>query len=216
MKKLLIFFLILIIPMTVHASPYCDYNEYNEILKKAGNVNIMVDYKELEDSAVFTITLYNIQADEYIVNNETGNKYYYADTNNGIISFNNITEPKIYKFTIYSTLNQCDDSALATLYATVPTYNKYYKNKLCEGIEDYKLCQRWSTIDLTYEEFKSQIDSYKASKIEEADKDDTYKSIFDYMLDFYLKYYYYLLPSIIVISIISIFIIKKRENKFKL
>ena len=45
---------------------------------------------------------------------------------------------------------------------------------------------------------------------------DDYKSIFDYMIEFYLEYYYYLLPGIIVILSAIIIISKRKENKLKL
>lgn len=215
MKKIILFIALLLIPLTVDAY-YCNYDDYNKALKKAQNVNIMFSYEMVDNRPIFTIQIYNLDREQYIVDEKNEITYYYNDAVDGVITIKNVTEPMIYKYGVYSDENYCDLSALATLYVTIPTYNKYYSDSSCLGIENYKLCQKWSSIDMNYEEFKKNINNYKESLIKKGEVIEEYKSIYEIIFAFYLKYYYIILPSIIVVGSILILIIKKRENKFNL
>lgn len=215
MKKIILFFVLLLIPIGVDAY-YCDYDAYNRALKKASNVNIMSDYEIIEDVAVFNIKIYNLESNQYVIDEKNGIRYNYSEAIDGVLTIHNITVPMVYKFGIYSHENFCDTNALATLYAEIPTYNKFYKDDACKGIENYKLCQKWSSINMTYDEFKKGVSEYKNSLIKEEEKIEEYKGIYEIIFDFYLKYYYLLLPGIIVVGVISIIVIKKKENKFGL
>lgn len=214
MKKIIIFLVLFLIPLKISA--YCDYDSYNLALKKAGHVNIMTSYEIKENEALFTIKIYNLSSGQTIIDDTTGKQYTFANAVDGAITISNIKTPKTYKFNVYSEENTCNIDPLSTLYAEVPAYNKYYSDNVCKGIENYKLCQRWSTINMTYDEFKQNIQEYKNSLIKTDEQTDKYKSIFDYILEFYIQYYYYILPGIIILSVASILIIKKRENKFNL
>lgn len=210
MKKLLVFLLLFLFPLSHIEAFYCNYKEYEEVRKQASNVNIMTEYRE-EDVAYFKITIYNLLESQYVVDRNSGVTYYPTD---GLIILDNITEASVNTFDVYSTLNTCDNKPLSILYSTIPSYNKYYKDDLCKGIENYKLCQRWSSIDMTYDDFKKNILEYKYSLIKkDLDIVDDYKSIFDYMMEFYLEYYYYLLPTVIIGLLAIIVVLKKRENK---
>lgn len=215
MKKIILFIALLLIPLSVDAY-YCDYTTYNNALKKAQNVNIMSSYEMVDDKPVFIIQIYNLDSHQYIIDEKNQITYYYKDAVDGVITITNVTEPMVYKYGVYSDENYCDLSALATLYITIPAYNRYYKDDSCKGIENYKLCQKWSSVSITYDEFKRNISSYKESLIKKEETKETYKSIYEIIFEFYLKYYYIILPIIIVVGSISILIIKKRENKFNL
>ena len=211
MKKFLLFLLLLLIPISSKAY-YCDYDDYNEFRKKASNVNLMVDYEIILDEARFTITLYNIKEEQYIYDVKNDKTYYY-DGNDSIEIV--VTKPGSYSFEVYSEDNYCDNNYLNKLFVEIPIYNPFYKDDLCIGIENYKYCQRWFSKKLDYSEFVDSVTQYKESlKVEEIIVEDDYKSIFDYMLEFYLKYWFIILPAIIVVCSIFIVILRKKENKF--
>ena len=67
---------------------------------------------------------------------------------------------------------------------------------------------------MTYEEFKKQINDYRNSNIEtEPNIEDTYKSIYEIILDFYIKYYYVILQLIIVVGGIVLAVNKQKSSK---
>lgn len=213
MKKILMFLMFLFLPIGVNAY-YCNYDDYNEAQKKALNVNYFVDYEIIDDKAIFTITLYNIRNYQSIIDVNNQKTYSYGGKDYIRI---NVTEPGIYKYEIYSNENYCDDNYLNKIFVEIPTYNKYYKDELCKGIENYKYCQKWFSTKVEYDEFKKAVYEYKEKiKAEEPNQKEEYKSIYEYLLEFYLNYWFILLPIIIVVGITGIIIIKKRENKFKL
>ena len=126
-----------------------------------------------------------------------------------------VTKPGSYSFQIYSEDNYCDNNYLNKLFVEIPTYNSLYKDELCVGIENYKYCQKWFSKKIEYDEFVDNVTQYKESlKKEEVIVDEEYKSIFDYLLEFYLNWWYVILPFIIVGCIVSIIMLKKRENRF--
>ena len=199
-------------PLTTKAY-YCDYEDYKEVQKKASNVNIMIDYEIINDEALFTITLYNIKEDQYIFDTKSKTTYNYSGSDTIKVQ---VREPDVYSFEIYSYDNYCDDNYLNKLFAEIPRYNKYYKDKLCTGIENFKYCQKWFGTSITYDEFKKGVAEYKKNLNEEIVEEEEYKSIQEYILEFYLKYWYIILPIIIVSCLIGIILKRKQENKFNL
>ena len=213
MKKIIVFLMLLIIPLKTEAY-YCNYEKYNIAQKKASNVNLMVNYEIVDNEATFIVTIYNLQKYQRIVQDSNKKEYKYNGNDSIILR---LKESGIHKFYVYSSENICDEKPLKTLYAEIPSYNKYYNDPLCVGLENYKYCQKWSSLDITYDEFKKGILEYKDKINVDLEKtDDSYKSIYDYILEFYLNYWFILLPSIIVVCLIGIYILKKRENKFGL
>lgn len=213
MRKVIIFLLLLVIPIKADAY-YCNYEKYNIVQKKASNVNLMVDYQIVNDEAIFIITVYNLQQHQRIVRDSNKKVYNYNGNDSVIIR---LKEPGMHKFYVYSDENVCDESPLKTLYAELPSYNKYYNDPLCGGLESHKYCQKWSSIDITYDEFKKGISEYRDKvKFEEEVIEENYKSIYEYILEFYLDSWFIILPVIIAGCLIGIFILKKRENKFGL
>lgn len=212
MKKLIFFLILFSLSFNVKAY-YCDYEYYAQLQKKASNVNIMTDYEIVNDKAIFTITIYNIKEDQYIINTKNNARYTYNST--GLVEIQ-VNQPGIYSFEVYSNDNYCNKNYLNKLVAEIPTYNKYYKDKLCTGIESFKYCQKWFGVSITYDEFKKAVSDYKESLKVEDEVEDDYISIQDYILDFYIKYWYIILPSIIVVCLLGIYLKLKQENKFNL
>lgn len=213
MKKILIFFILFIIPLKTSAY-YCNYDDYNMARKQANNVNYFVDYKIENDKAIFTITIYNIRNNQTIKDVKNNKSYSYNGKEYIKID---VTTSGMYTFEVYSSENYCDENYLNKLFVEIPKYNKYYKDDLCKGIENFKYCQKWFSTDISYSDFKKAITEYKDKKVEiEENEIDDYKSIYEYILEFYLDYYFIILPIIIVICLIGIAIKKKKENEFNL
>ena len=80
------------------------------------------------------------------------------------------------------------------------------------------MCQKWATVNYSYDELETLVNEYKNGTNKESIIDDniTYeKGFLNKLVDFYIDYYYYLLIGIIVIFGMII-VIKKRKDKFKL
>jgi hypothetical protein len=103
MKKIIIFLVLFLVPIKISA--YCDYDSYNLALKKASNVNIMTTYEIKDNEAIFTIKIYNLEANQTIVDESANKTYTFANAVDGVITISNIKVPKTYKFSVYSDEN---------------------------------------------------------------------------------------------------------------
>ena len=92
-------------------------------------------------------------------------------------------------------------------------YNQYYNDPICNGVT-YKYCNKWQKNDFTYEEFIKNVEEYKNTKNIIVEEPNEVKGIFDYIMEFYISYYYIILPTIILISVIYIYINRKKNDLF--
>ena len=58
------------------------------------------------------------------------------------------------------------------------------------------------------------IDGQAYHTLEEPIKKEEVKGIFDYIIEFYLDYYYFILPGVIVICFVGIYIYNKKHDLF--
>ena len=137
-------------------------------------------FKQVEDkfTAVYeydleqktnTVTIYNPDWDKYRLlvdfNDESTCKNI-----NGYIVCSNI-ETGNYEVSLSGKSNTCD-TTLKTIKVKVSQYNKYYNDPLCEGIEEFVLCQKTYDKDIDYETFKSRVNTYKKSKEKEINQEE--------------------------------------------
>ena len=170
----------------------------------------------LNDEVLFTITIYNLRPNQYVIDiiNNKRYDYGYNKDNESEIVIENITESGVYKFEVYSKDNTCNENALNTLYVTLPTYNKYYKDNLCKGIESYKLCQKWFGTSISYDRFKKEIENYKNTLNQEDDfEEEKEETFFDYLINLYINTYYIVLPLFIILLLIPIYSIYQKKYK---
>lgn len=209
MKKYLFLFLLLCFPFGVKA--YCDVTNTPRLQKIANNLTFSYDYIEKDDGVTFNVTFYNMNKYLYIV--DINNKMTYKFNNNNSISINGYKDGTKIEYRIYADA-MCKDEYLKTIYINLPTYNKYYTDELCKGIESYKYCNKWVSATFTYYDFNQAIKAYKESLIEDEPiiTEDTKVSILDEIISFYIKYYIYILPSIIIIFILVIVYLKNKDN----
>ena len=213
--KLFIMLILLIILFPIKTNALvCSNQDMVKLKSMAQNITTNYDYKEENNNVTFNITFSNLSPDLYLVDVTNKKNYYY---NNTEMTYNGYKSGESYKFKVYSTNSLCDTSVLYTVYVTLPYFNSYYNNELCKGIEEYELCQKWSSVNISYNEFKNKVDKYKEVIEEENNENNTdneVKGIFDYIRDFYISYYYIILPLIILISIIYIYNKNKKNDLF--
>lgn len=226
MKRKIFFtiFILLFSIVNVKALNYrgCDSSTISRLKSLITNVNLSYDYKMINGSPSFDVTINNVPTGVYFVDTNDiyfgsiKKRYNFSDTQNGEITiYDYSTEGGTYSF--YSSLPGCDEILLGKKYYKFPTYNKYYGNRLCEGISTYSLCQKWVNVNYSYDEFEQKINEYKNNKEKNENIENVIyqKTIIDYIVEFYTKYYYYLLIGVIVIFG-GIIIVKNKREKIKL
>lgn len=212
--KLILFTLILILPLKVFGA--CTVDDKIRYLSLASNITTSYDYTEDNDRVTFSITIHNVHKD-LVVKDTINNKSYSSnrnDLNNYTIS--NLKDGTNYSFSIYAKRGDCSYKLLNTVYVNLPRYNKYYKDPICNGLENYNLCQRWGEIgNINYETFKEKVEEYKKETvIEEEIKDNNKKSlsIIESLGDFWAKYYLYITIGTIALLTPIIIIVNKKSR----
>ena len=79
----------------------------------------------------------------------------------------------IQEFVILGNTNTCNDE-LKREKIEIPEYkiNKYYNTQYCEGIEEFVLCQKEYTEEITEEDFIKRSDIYKESKLQKEQEEE--------------------------------------------
>lgn len=202
-------FLIILFPMNVKGL-ICDNAAKVRLQKLAQNITTSYDYVESNGMVTFDITFNNLSNELYLVDVFNKRNFNYSGNTLVLGGFQSGTN---YKFEVRSTNVYCDGSVLYYLYVTTPSYNPYYTNPICNGIS-YKYCNKWQKNDFTYEEFIKNVEEYKKTLDKETIIKEDIKGIFDYIIDFYISYYYIVLPIIIIVSLFYILINRKKNDLF--
>ena len=209
MKKLLLMILLLVIPTIEVNGYYCDYQDVAKYKKIASNINYRYEYEEVDGNVVFHVTLVNLNPALYLVDS---NSNIYNYTSNEIVVDAKSGENLI--FYVYPTDTFCDDKFIYTIRIQMPTYNIYYNDPICAGIEYYSLCNKWSTHNLTYEKFAQNVLNYKESlkNTEIVQIEEEPRGLLYYVIEFLLNYYYIILITIIITCSIGIYVRSKKSN----
>lgn len=207
-----IVFLILLFAVPFYVKADCTYNEKVRLQKLAGNVNFSYHYTETEHSIIFNITVSNLTSELYMID-QTTKKTYYANNEDFVIE--GYTPGSTVQFDFYVRDSSCETKSIFTNYVTLPSYNPYYKNEICKGIEEYKFCQKWLKHNMTYKEFYNNVLNYKTKEIEKVKEEEKkVKEEFDWaiVIDFWAKYYVYILLAIIIIGGVTLYLYDKNTD----
>lgn len=147
---------ILFLPSKIEA--YCDNSTVSLMQQYSKDVTYSYTYNETNDNVTFDITFTNLKS-TLLIKNPIDNKYY---TNYSETTIKNLKPNTSYNFEIYAS-GLCPSTPLKTLYIELPGYNKYYKDEICNGLEEFKYCQKWINLPFDYEKLKSEVTKYKES-----------------------------------------------------
>ena len=210
MKKIIIIFvLMLLIPAVKVKAYYCNYLDVANYKKIAYNVNYMYEYVEKNGEITFNVTLVNLNKDIYFIDTTTGKKHTFTNPEITLTGYN---DGEIIKYNFYANDIYCDGSIINTLIVSLPKYNPYYNDKECEGIENFSLCQKWYSHNLTYEQFLKKIGEYKKENNTEEEIIKNVENDWRMFIIEFLVNYYYILIIIIVLCFFGIYYINKKEN----
>lgn len=120
-----------------------------------------------------------------------------------------------YQFNYYANTNDtCNTMLLLTKSLKLPSFNHYSLDPLCEEINDYYLCDRWYTTNLSRSDFEKKVTAYKTSLINKSSQEKLpLKNNWDVLIDWIINNYNTLLVSIIIVGITFIIIIKINEKR---
>lgn len=210
MKKL-VFALLLLIPCCVKAQ-YCNYVDLAGFKKEAGNITYSYDYSIQGDNALFDIKLNNLNQNLFFKINDK----IYTYTRNELVlkGFNSGEKIVIY---VYTNNEECKDEILRVININLPKYNPYYQLDICNGLENYSLCQKWSNHNYSKTDFIIKVNEYKESLKKDEDKkpDDVIDSkteLIDDIITFFISYYYYILGGIILICVVAMIVSNKKDS----
>lgn len=206
-KYILILLFLCLIPNKIEAS--CTSLEKARLKKIVSNINISYDYEIVDNDAVFSIKLNNLNSEIYFI--DLNGKLYQPYDNEEVV-LENYEDGKSYTLSFYGT-DTCLNKNVGNLYINTPSYNPYYKLTVCDNAREFELCQRWASHSLTLFQFKEKVNEYK--KIKGIIDDSEVKkeiSIIDFAFSFIRMYGIYIAIGIAVIIFIIKFIRYKKDS----
>ena len=119
------------------------------------------------------------------------------------------------RYDFYS--KDCPSQVLASIRLNLPSYNSYYKDEVCKGVESYSLCQKWSSHNLSYEKFLERVTNYKNSLISEPEPlpEPTVNelSITQIIINFLLDYYVIIL-IVLILGLVGVYMLSKKDDVY--
>lgn len=115
----------------------------------------------------FEIAIKNITDSIYVVvKNDYSNDvftYHYADTENGLKTFESIATDEAVNFTfeVKSENESCKDEDYRKISLTTPIYNYYYRYPFCSDNPKNKVCKMFVTEKISSKEFSTEVNAKK-------------------------------------------------------
>lgn len=227
---LLFIFYLLFLPSSAFAEDTCNTIELNK-LKTIANASkityqyidnfIITDEDELfgpvsDSENRFLISANNL-SDKYYILSVLDGKYITYDINREVPSVQSIRSyvggiNLIFEYYASDT-TACPNVKLKSSFIKLPKYNAYSKDKLCKGIEEYELCNKWYSGIIDKNTFANDIAAYKKS-VENGKAIELEKgTVIDSIINFVSVNYLTILVSIIIIGILGIVFTKYFEKR---
>ncbi|MBE6150947.1 MAG: hypothetical protein E7162_03955 [Firmicutes bacterium] len=222
-KNLLIIILILVISffkIEVEAAS-CTTEEKKALKQEAQAIEIIANL-DSEESPIhehyYTIS-FNNWSNKFYIEDSKGTIYQMTPGHTSEKKYGNYAPGSVITFKVYGAYKQtCAYTLMATIRVTFPHYNDYYLSPLCEGIEEYALCQRTYSGKIESEAwFEEQIKKYKAS-LEKQEEPEKETNIIDEITKYLSENPYIIVIAIVVILLIIVIVIrsiKTNKNKIK-
>lgn len=219
MKKVFLILELFFVLFPVMVRAYtCSKEQTSRYEKLASQIHSTYDYRETNDGIVFDIIFHNVHPELYIADYDTFDYHVKYIAEQGIILAEGYLPSKTYNFKVLNEKSGCDTQIISNISITLPYYNHYYDEPLCEGISEFSLCKKWSNIgNLTEREFKNSVEEYIKQKenIGQNVQDLKEKTNWDEIRDFVAKYYIYIVIVILLIATIIAYLINyNKKNKW--
>lgn len=215
MKRLGIFLVCLFVFPLVTNAATCNSKTMSNISSLANNVNIVYEVDTSKKTPVFTITLSNLTTDMIVFDRNAAKTYKGFSNTGSELSIKTNTSGS-YSFIIYS--KQCKEQ-VATKSVSLPTYNVFYGDKLCDGLDTCDVCQKWYGSNKDRKAFEQGIQECKRKKnivVEEEEKPVPQdKAWYESLADIFLKFWWaIIILMIVVIGIYYAIRAKQKKNEY--
>ena len=180
--------MVAMMPIIIDASE-CSNEDKERLQNLANNVSVILEEQENDKfSAIFSDVSTQLR-----IFNPNNWLYYRNITGNeiGKVKIGDLNLGNTFQFQINSASSICLVEKIRTITVNVPNKNPYYGGEVCNDAKDYSLCQKWTTVNMIYDEFVKKINKYveDSKNINKGNNDinsDAQKFNF---FDFYEKYY---------------------------
>ena len=213
-KTKLIIVMIFAFIISFNVSAECSIDELSRLKNTATNIQFVYYPYEDNGNTKFNLIISNSKDFTFY------NNFIQVDSNmygeNGEIRINGLNPGENYTFYFYSTSDNCFGNEVYRKTISLPKTNPYFNDPVCSGKEEFDLCSKWKEIAMSYDEFVEKVNSYqKQEKTEEKIEVIQEETLLDMLIEIYLKYYWLILGSIVVIGVTIIIILRRKDDLFK-
>lgn len=200
MKKYKYLLLSLLIPLLFPIITYAECSKEDIDNFKEIEEQYKVTYEFDKETKLYSITFHNPNPEKY------GYTIEHDDTELDLTTIKEEeftqenTNPGKYEIRVITTNGECKNQ-LKKITLELSKYNSYSEDPICEGIEDFVLCQPTYDKEIDYDTFVSRVNTYKKNLKEENAKEEKLQVKEENKIIEYIK------ENIIQIIIITIFII---------
>lgn len=204
-----------LIPNIVNAE--CNPSDKERLQKLANNISVTLEEYEENGGTYFKATFTGLSK-ELRIYSDRKHFYYYNYSNNVIDEVElHVYSGRTYQFTVNGN-STCPYNNFRTITISIPSYNPYYKDQICDNASEYRLCQKWYQNDLSYDEFINDVNNYISNRQNnDSNGNNAGNSYDDYYFDFNFGRFYRLVyfPSLVVTIILMILLVIfwNKENK---
>lgn len=218
-RHLFLMFIFLIFPL----KGYAICNDETKSLYDKYKDEFRITSRYDRNTNLYEVTFYNPLPDsfrfEYDPNFNT-NDCKNGDENTLICNYISLNE---YLFYIYGITSSCSDIVGYNLLNV--SYNVFATDSLCEGIEEFVLCDPTYDKEIDYDTFYSRVNTYKKSKAEEKAKEEIEPKVNKFSVfwedtkEFLLDNLFIIITCIvgvIILIILIISIVKSYKRRWRL
>ena len=189
--------IIFLLPIFTYAD--CTTEEINHFKEIENRYRIVSTLNKEENN--YSITLYNPEPDNYTYEIKTINTWISCEISKNSDTICNDVPPSSYIINVIGNTDTCT-STLKRTFLRLNPYNKYSEDPLCEGIEEFVLCQETYDKEIDYDTFVSRVNLYIESKTK---KESEKKKLID--IDKIKEYIEDNLYQIIVVAVFIVLVI---------
>jgi len=210
-KKILLcsMFLLFILPVKADT---CSVTDKMKFKKMAGFIETTYYPYDEGNEVRFSLIINNVDDFTYYTNKQltaTTGEY-------GELRFSGLIPGESYTFYFYANSGNCLGTEIYNKTIVLPNYNKFYNDPVCNGKDEFYLCNKWKEHNLSYDEFVKQVNEYKPVEKQNIEiNEENVKSFWDILIEIYLKYYFVILIPIIIILISLIIYLRKKDDLLK-
>lgn len=213
MIKILLLFITLFFSFNSRVdAALCDKEHITKLKELAGQVEVSYEYLDYSEEIlsggngsystnIYKVSINLIDEDLYLIYNKKN--FYHNDNNNGIIEI--YANSGYVDFSIHT--KTCADYKLRKVDLLLPKFNIYSYKEECKLVEEYNLdvCNPWYQGTITDSSFKKAIDKYLNLSVSEM-------NFQNFIIEFFKKYYLYIVSGIIFISVFIILFVNYRKK----